>query len=143
MKNQIGFFISALLSGFVFAFGLAIGGMLDPANVQGFLDVFNWKPALIGVMGGAMVVFFVANRIALRMKRPIFAFDWSELPKIGFDIPKKVIIGNILFGVGWAISGFCPGPALVSIVTLSPSIILFVGAMVSGFVLWELLLKKI
>lgn len=143
MKNQLGFFISAFISGFIFAFGLAVGGMLDPANVQGFLDVYNWKPGLMGVMGGAMLTFFIAHRLAMRMKHPVFALSWSELPKIGFDIPKKVIIGNILFGVGWALSGFCPGPALASVVTLSSSTIYFVVAMVAGFVLWELLLKKI
>lgn len=143
MKNQFGFFVISFLSGLVFAFGLSIGGMLNPANVRGFLDVLNWKPALIGVMGGAMFVYFLANLIAKKMISPLFAIDWSELPTIGFDIPKKVIFGNILFGVGWALSGYCPGPAIVSLVTLSPSIILFVGSMISGFILWELHLKKI
>lgn len=143
MKNSRGFFFVSFLSGFVFALGLSIGGMLNPVNVQGFLDVYDWNPSLLGVMGGAALVYFVANRIALTRVAPVFASDWSQLPKIGFNLPLRVILGNILFGVGWAISGYCPGPAIASIATLSASTFFFVGSMIAGFIVWELFLKKI
>ncbi|MFZ9519429.1 MAG: DUF6691 family protein [Silvanigrellaceae bacterium] len=126
--------IAALVSGALFAVGLGIAGMLNPANVRGFLDILGeWKPALMFVMVGAIAVYAAANQISLRMKKPMFDTDWGNLPRPGFDFPNQAKLGAVLFGVGWGLAGFCPGPAIVSLVSLNPTVFIFTAAMLLGF----------
>jgi uncharacterized membrane protein YedE/YeeE len=124
----------AVISGVLFAIGLGISGMLNPANVRGFLDILgDWKPALMLVMVGAIAVYGIANQFVLRMKKPVFESDWGHLPRPGFDFPLQAKVGAVLFGVGWGLAGLCPGPAIVSLVSLNPSVLLFVVSMFVGF----------
>lgn len=124
----------AVISGVLFAIGLGISGMLNPANVRGFLDILGeWKPALMLVMVGAIAVYGIANQVVLRMKKPFFEADWGHLPRPGFDFPMQAKVGAVLFGVGWGLAGLCPGPAIVSLVSLNPSVLLFVVSMFAGF----------
>ena len=121
-------------AGALFAVGLAISGMTLPDKVIGFLDVTGeWDPALIGVMGGAVLVYAVVWRLARRMERPVVAQTFSLPTRTALD--ARLIGGSAIFGVGWGLSGFCPGPALVSVgpgaVDL-PGVLIFVAAMILG-----------
>jgi uncharacterized protein len=128
----------AFFAGLVFSVGLGLGGMLNPANVVGFLDVFgNWKPDLALVMASAIPTYAIFVFLSKKMSKPMQAADWTHLPKVGWDISKKALMGSALFGIGWGISGFCPGPALVSVVSLQASVLLFVACMVLGFVVYD------
>ncbi len=125
MKNPV----VAFAVGLVFALGLGLAGMTQPARVIGFLDLFGrWDPTLLFVMLGAIPVYFVCYR--LRRPSPLFASSY-DLPAPG-RIDGRLIAGAALFGIGWGLAGFCPGPALVSLVTLLPAVLLFVGAMLIG-----------
>ena len=123
--------LTAALSGLLFAFGLAVGGMTDAGNVVGFLDVTGvWKPGLAFVMAGALAVFSVGRLLVLRRGRPLFA-ERFPLTRTGVD--RSLVVGSATFGLGWGIAGYCPGPALVSAAS-SVDALLFVGAMLGG--LW-------
>lgn len=131
----------ALLSGTLFGAGLALSGMMNPARVRGFLDIFgNWDPTLAFVMGGALLVMAIAWRIQARMHRPLVCEDFS-LPGTKL-IDPKLIGGSALFGVGWGLAGLCPGPAIASLAVNFGSVIVFVLAMVAGMVLFRLLEGK-
>ncbi len=126
--------VVAFGAGVLFAVGLAISGMTLPEKVIGFLDVTGeWDPALIGVMGGAILVYAVVWRLAQRMERPLMASSFS-LPTRS-DLDARLIGGSAIFGVGWGLSGFCPAPAIVSVgpgaVDL-PGVLIFVAAMILG-----------
>lgn len=124
----------ALVAGVLFAIGLGVSGMLNPANVRGFLDILGeWKPALAMVMVGAIAVYAVANQLSQRMQKPVLDANWSNLPRPGFEFPNQAKLGAVLFGVGWGMAGFCPGPAIVSLVSLNPSVLIFTVAMIVGF----------
>lgn len=134
MNSNVSRSVFALVSGLLFAVGLGVAGMLNPANVRGFLDILGeWKPALMFVMVGAIAVYAIANQIALRMKKPLLADDWNNLPRPGFDFPNKAKLGAVLFGIGWGLAGFCPGPAIVSLVSLNPTVLIFTASMLVGF----------
>ena len=134
MSSVFSRFLVALVSGAIFAIGLGVSGMLNPANVQGFLDILGeWKPGLMFVMVGAIAVYAVSNLISQRMQKPVLDADWSNLPRPGFDFPNQAKLGAIMFGVGWGLAGFCPGPAIVSLVSLNPSVIIFTVTMLVGF----------
>lgn len=127
MKALIGF-----ASGFVFALGLALARMTDPNQVLAFLDVAGaWDPALAFVMGGAIPVFAVAFHSSKRRARPVFAERFQH-PTARF-IDGRLLAGAVLFGVGWGVAGYCPGPALVSAASGSTEAILFSISMVSAF----------
>lgn len=124
-------------SGLLFAFGLALGGMLDPARVIGFLDVFgSWDPSLAFVMAGAVGVNMMAYRWIRRRARPLFAETFA-LP-IACAIDRRLVVGSAVFGVGWALSGYCPGPALTNLATGSATAIGFVIAMAAGMAVGQL-----
>lgn len=126
--------ISALLAGLLFALGLGLAGMTNPNNVLGFLDVTgDWNPALGFVMAGALAVHTVFVRFAKRRDAPVFEgrFAWPTRA----DIDSRLLLGAILFGVGWGLSGYCPGPAVVSLVTLSPSVLVFMLSMLVAMVI--------
>jgi uncharacterized protein len=120
------------LIGFSFAVGLAIGGMTIPAKVIGFLDVAGaWDPSLAFVMMGAVAVYAVAQRMSRRMARPLLGNAFAALPAAPVD--RRLLVGSALFGAGWGLAGYCPGPALVSVATGSRATIAFVLAMLAGF----------
>lgn len=123
--------VSALFIGMLFGFGLAVSEMIDPARVIGFLDVAgSWDPTLLFVMGGALALTVPAFPLILRRVRPLLA-DFFALPtKSKLDGP--LIAGAIIFGIGWGIAGFCPGPALAALASGSPTVALFVVAMIAG-----------
>ncbi|WP_407068133.1 DUF6691 family protein [Methylobacterium crusticola] len=122
---------TALLSGLVFGVGLALSGMLDPARVRGFLDVTGaWDPTLAFVLAGAVTASGLGTALARRLRRPVLAnsFDWPTRSRIDFAL----ILGAGLFGVGWGLSGFCPGPAVAALSGRSLPVAVFVVAMLAG-----------
>ncbi len=120
-----------LLIGLVFALGLIAGGMTDPAKVKGFLDVFGaWDPSLALVMGGAIAVGVLAFAAA-RRRRTAWTGDAMEIPCVT-AIDRRLVGGGVLFGIGWGIAGFCPGPALVASGSGLGSAGIFVAAMLAG-----------
>ncbi|HIF10617.1 MAG TPA: YeeE/YedE family protein [Sneathiellales bacterium] len=124
--------IFALGAGSVFGLGLALSQMTNPAKVQAFLDVVGaWDPSLIFVMGGAVVVSFFAFRVILRRPAPVLTPGFL-LPTMK-DIDKRLVGGSALFGIGWGLAGFCPGPAISSLAFGHWQSYLFVAAMVAGF----------
>ncbi|EMG51348.1 hypothetical protein WYI_22815 [Ochrobactrum sp. CDB2] len=129
-------FCSALASGAVFGFGLSMSGMLNPVRVQGFLDIFGvWDPSLAFVLGGAVVMAFIGVHITKRMQHPIFDDSFHVPTRRRIDAP--LIIGSALFGLGWGIGGFCPGPALAALSMGLPQTVLFVIAMLVGMIIHD------
>lgn len=133
--------ILTLLSGIIFALGLGISGMTLPQKVIGFLDVTNWDPSLAFVMVGAIAVHFIAYQFQKKMEKPKLA-EKFEIPT-RTDISPQLIGGAVLFGAGWGLGGFCPGPALVSLTSLNATVFIFVGSMIVGMLLFHKLLKPI
>lgn len=123
--------IVALLSGLLFGLGLAVSQMIDRERVLGFLDVLGkWDATLMFVLGGAVGVTVISFRFILPLKHPLFDRQFY-LPTRN-DIDGKLILGAVIFGIGWGISGFCPGPAVVSLVQLSLNPIIFILAFIGG-----------
>lgn len=134
--------IIALISGIVFGAGLAIGGMLDPSKVSGFLDLFGvWDPSLAFVMGGGVLVNGIGYLLIKNNEKPVFGDDF-KLPTSRI-IDRPLLIGAALFGIGWGIGGLCPGPAVAS-VFLNPSDgIGFMVFMMAGLVLGRVLGRRL
>ena len=123
--------VVAMLAGVLFALGLVVSGMADPANVTGFLDVTgDWNPALAFVMAGAIAIHAPFVRIVHQRRSPLFdaGFHWPQHTRID----PALIVGAVLFGVGWGLSGYCPGPALVSLGSRGSAVLVFVMAMLAG-----------
>ena len=132
---------SIFLSGLLFGLGLVVSGMVNPAKVVGFLDLSgNWDPSLILVMGGGLLITVPAFHIILKNSQPLFEPNFF-LPTLDV-IDSKLIIGAILFGLGWGIAGFCPGPAMAALVSLNPTVLLFVVAMLVGMGLHHVVLER-
>ncbi|MBX7495100.1 YeeE/YedE family protein [Qipengyuania sp. 6B39] len=130
----------ALLSGAIFGFGLALSGMMDPGRVRGFLDVFGaWDPTLAFVMGGAVLVMAVTWVVQRRMTRPAFAVEFN-LPGTQL-LDARLIGGSAMFGVGWGLSGLCPGPAVASLATAFLPAAIFVGSMTAGIFLHRIVTR--
>nr|WP_294847416.1 DUF6691 family protein [uncultured Sphingomonas sp.] len=131
----------ALLSGLLFGAGLMIGGMVIPARVRGFLDIFGaWDPTLAFVMGGAVVVMAVAWPFQRRMNKP---FGASEFLLPGRqDIDGKLVGGSVLFGVGWGLAGICPGPAIASLALVPMKVLPFLVAMAAGMAAHHMLFES-
>ncbi|MEI8393514.1 MAG: DUF6691 family protein [Rhodospirillaceae bacterium] len=123
--------LAALLAGVLLGAGLALSGMTDPRVVIGFLDVAGaWNPALALVMAGAVTVTFVGYRLVFRCGRPLLAESFSlPAPKA---IDSRLLLGAALFGVGWGLAGYCPGPALASLSAGATGTLIFVAAMAAG-----------
>jgi uncharacterized membrane protein YedE/YeeE len=118
-------------AGLAFALGLGVAGMTRPENVIAFLDVAGaWDPALAFVMAGAIGVHALALLLGRRRVRPVLEPKFEAPSKTGID--ARLLAGAAIFGVGWGASGLCPGPALVALMSLSPSVLAFVPAMVVG-----------
>jgi len=125
---------SGLMTGLLFGLGLCLSGMTDPAVVQGFLDIAgDWNPALIFVMAGGVAVTFVGYRLAVPKSRPLWASAFS-LPTAA-AIDASLLLGAAIFGVGWGLAGYCPGPAMVSLASGRSQVIIFVVAMLTGMIL--------
>lgn len=125
--------LTGLLTGFIFGLGLCLSRMTDPAVVQGFLDAAGaWDPTLLFVMGGGVAVAFVGYRYVLQRKQPLWAPKFPSAPSGTIDAP--LLSGAAIFGVGWGLSGYCPGPAVVSLASGRREILLFIAAMVVGMI---------
>jgi uncharacterized protein len=131
----------ALAAGLLFGAGLAVSGMIDPTRVQGFLDLFgNWDPTLAFVIGGAMAPMAIAWWIKSRMLSPVAAraFDLPETR----SLDMKLATGAILFGMGWGISGLCPGPAIADLVVAPMQAFTFVAAMIAGMAVHRIIVPN-
>ncbi|NBS47189.1 MAG: YeeE/YedE family protein [Betaproteobacteria bacterium] len=129
--------LSEFLVGLIFGLGLILAGMTDPAKVIGFLDLFGqWDPSLAFVMGGAILVGVFSFGFA-RRRATTFLGGAFHLPTRN-DIDRRLVIGSLVFGAGWGLAGFCPGPGLVSMAAGEPKALAFVAAMVGGMLLFEL-----
>jgi hypothetical protein len=123
--------VVALLSGVLFGIGLLISGMAKPAKVIGFLDVFGaWDASLMLVMVGAIAVHFVAYRIASGKSSPLLAAKFNVPTRR--DIDLKLLFGATVFGIGWGLGGYCPGPGLVSLASGHAAVLVFVAALLVG-----------
>lgn len=131
----------ALISGLIFGLGLIAGGMTDPTKVKAFLDVFGaWDPSLALVMGGAIAVGVFAFAAAKR-RSLAWTGEHMEIPT-NTVIDTRLVLGGVLFGAGWGIGGFCPGPALVALGSGLESAAIFVAAMLVGMLLHDRFLAK-
>jgi uncharacterized membrane protein YedE/YeeE len=133
--------ISEFVVGLVFGLGLILAGMTDPGKVIGFLDLAGpWDPSLAFVMGGAIAVAVAAFALA-RKRTQNFLGGAMHLPTRS-DIDQRLIVGSLVFGAGWGIAGFCPGPAIVSLAAGQPEALLFVVAMLVGMAIFEILERR-
>jgi len=133
--------LMALASGLIFGIGLIASGMTNPAKIKGFLDLFGaWDPTLALVMGGAVGMAMVAFARAKRR-----SVSWTGAPMevpAGTAIDRRLVLGGVLFGVGWGIAGFCPGPAIVAAASGVPAALLFVATMLIGMTVHDRWLSK-
>ncbi|KQT58676.1 hypothetical protein ASG52_21325 [Methylobacterium sp. Leaf456] len=128
---------AALAMGLVFGLGLSLSGMLDPARVQGFLDVTGaWDPTLMFVLGGAVTVALAGFALARRLPQPVLDARFDLPTNRRIDAP--LLGGAALFGIGWGLSGLCPGPAVAALSTGAPPILVFVPAMLVGMAAFRL-----
>ncbi|MFW5966130.1 MAG: DUF6691 family protein [Persicimonas sp.] len=129
----------AFLSGVIFAVGLAVGGMTQPKKVVDFLDFFggsNWDPSLAFVMGGAVLVYAIAYRLVIKRQRPLLEQKFHVPTRS--DLDWRLVAGGALFGVGWGLGGYCPGPGLTALVALESPAFIFVASMAVGMILFSL-----
>lgn len=128
--------VAPLFCGLILGTGLLVSGMVQPGKVLGFLDIFGaWDPSLAVVMAAALAVAMPGFMLARSRPRPLLArqYFWPGKPEI--DLP--LVLGAGLFGIGWGLVGLCPGPALESLATLSPDVVVFVAAMAGGMVVHD------
>lgn len=138
MKNAL----AALMVGFIFALGLGLSGMTQPEKVVRFLDIFgDWDPSLIFVMGGAIAVHAVTYRLIRRRRTPLLSTQWHVPAKT--EITPALVIGGLLFGVGWGLGGFCPGPAVTSLASFELRPLVFVISMLVGMMVFKWVDKKL
>ncbi len=131
--------VASLIAGLIFGIGLIISGMVNPAKVQNFLDLFGtWDPSLAFVMGGAIAVGLPGFWLLGKWSKPLFteAFQWPTRT----DFDSKLIVGSAIFGVGWGLGGLCPGPAVTALSIGSSGVLVFVPAMLVG--MWATKLVK-
>jgi uncharacterized membrane protein YedE/YeeE len=131
MKN-----LSSLIVGFLFAIGLTVSGMTQPKKVMGFLDFFGaWDPSLLFVMLGAVIFHLITYRLIRKKTTPLLDKNWYVPTKK--EITPALIIGSAIFGIGWGLGGFCPGPAMVSLASFELRPLLFVLSMITGMYLFK------
>lgn len=137
MKNKL----AALVVGFIFALGLGVSGMTQPQKVVGFLDLFgNWDPSLIFVMAGSIIVHFITYKFIRKRNSPLLSAKWHVPTKK--DITLSLVLGSFLFGIGWGLGGFCPGPAVTSLASFEQKPFLFVISMLVGMYVFKFMDKK-
>jgi hypothetical protein len=123
--------VTAFVSGLLFGIGLVVSGLANPAKVQNFLDLAGtWDPSLALVMAGAVAVTAIGYRLAWQRGSPLFEANF-QLP-LAAAIDARLLAGAAIFGIGWGLGGFCPGPALVALTELGGSKVAFVAAMLAG-----------
>ena len=131
--------LAALVAGVTFGVGLVLSGMTEPGNVIAFLNLSpNWSPALLVVMGSALVVTGIGYRLGGRRSAPLF--DTTFHQPTANRIDRRLMMGAGMFGIGWGVAGYCPGPAIVGAFLLDSRALLFIAAYVVGtlvFELWE------
>ncbi len=133
--------LAILISGVLFGAGVTISGMVNPMKVLNFMDIFGqWDPTLIFVMGAGLIVTFAGYRIVFKRPAPLFAPEF-KLPANQL-IDAKLLGGAALFGLGWGMTGFCPGPAVASLVFGRTENVMFVAAMAIGMVATRQLLSR-
>lgn len=133
--------VFSLLAGLLFGLGLILAGMTDPSKVQGFLDLAGaWDPSLALVMGGAILVGLGGFALAHRRTESLLGLD-MQLPA-NRQIDRRLVGGSLVFGIGWGIAGFCPGPGLAALGMGEPKAVLFVAAMVVGMAGFEWLERR-
>ena len=133
--------ISEFVAGLLFGIGLIVSGMTNPGKVLGFLDLAGrWDPSLAFVMGGAILIGVFAFRIAKQRTSTLLG-GTLHLPK-GSTIDKRLVFGSLVFGAGWGLAGFCPGPALVSLAMGQSKALVFVVAMLAGMKIFEVLERR-
>ena len=133
--------IAEFFVGLLFGLGLIVAGMTDPAKVLGFLDLAGmWDPSLAFVMGGGILVGLGAFAVA--KKRTTNFLGGAMLLPTSTDIDKRLIGGGLLFGAGWGLAGFCPGPAIVSLGAGQPKAAVFVAAMLAGMAVFEVIERR-
>ncbi|MBF5005697.1 YeeE/YedE family protein [Diaphorobacter caeni] len=133
--------LSALIAGLIFGLGLILSGMGNPAKVQNFLDFFGtWDPSLALVMVGAIAVGLIAFTWAKRRKTALFG-EPMQLPTAR-TIDTRLLLGSAMFGIGWGLAGFCPGPALMNLFTMHKEVVIFVVSMVVGMLLQQTWARK-
>ena len=130
--------LTAFGSGLLFGLGLIVSQMVNPAKVLGFLDLAGrWDPTLLLVMAGAVAVGAIAFLFADRQTQSLLHAP-MQLPKPG-QVDARLVVGSLVFGMGWGLAGFCPGPAITALGTMQPKPIVFVVAMLAGMLVFELL----
>jgi hypothetical protein len=135
-KNIVG-----LLTGILFGLGLALSGMTQPQKVLNFLDVTgHWDPSLLFVLGGAVGVTVITFRFILRRKMPVLGNRYYFSDKTKIDRP--LVLGAALFGMGWGIAGYCPGPAVASMAAPNWEVLVFLPAMLLGIFIQKLVASK-
>jgi uncharacterized membrane protein YedE/YeeE len=133
--------LSAAFVGLVFSLGLGLAGMTQPLKIIGFLDVFgNWNPALLFVMVGAISVHAIAYRMIIKRSRPLLSPEW-HIPK-NDKVTPSLILGSMIFGIGWGLAGYCPGPAITSLASLQSRPVIFVVCMLLGMFCFKILDQK-
>lgn len=132
------YIITSLITGIIFGIGLILSGMTNPAKVIGFLDLASrWDPSLGLVMGGAILIGLFASRWAAGRKQSLTGAV-MRVPT-ATHIDRRLVMGGLTFGVGWGLAGYCPGPALVSLASGGAKPLVFVAAMVTGMIVFEVL----
>ncbi|MFM7084109.1 MAG: DUF6691 family protein [Hyphomicrobium sp.] len=132
--------LANLILGLLFGFGLLLSGMTDPAKVQNFLDIAGtWDPSLAFVMGGAILVTATGYALVRRRKGPLLEPSF-QIPNIQ-KVDRRLILGSALFGIGWGLGGFCPGPALTSLYQAASGTLVFVPSMLIGIVAGTLYIR--
>ncbi len=137
--------LSALVSGALFGVGLGVAGMTRPEKIIAFLDITgDWDPSLLFVMGGALVVYFVAHRLLVvrerGVARPLLAPKF-ELPTRR-DLDRSLLAGAFVFGVGWGLAGYCPGPAIVALTGGALNPFVFVASMIAGMIIYRVTILR-
>ena len=133
---------AAFISALIFGLGLGVSGMTDPENVRGFLDIFgNWKPALMFVMGGAVLFHGFSYTLITKRRSPLLGGSFSIPQKKLVD--ARLIAGSALFGIGWGLGGYCPGPAISSLFTFDSSVFIFLISMIAGMFFFHYLFKPV
>ncbi len=132
---------NAFLVGLIFGFGLIVSGMANPAKVIGFLDLAGaWDPSLAFVMGGAISIGAGAFTIAKKRQRSLLG-EPMRLPN-ATELDKNLLGGSLVFGIGWGLSGFCPGPAVVSAAAGQPKALIFIVSMLAGMALYKVIKRQ-
>lgn len=137
MMNKI---LSALLAGSIFGVGLSLSAMVDPNKIINFLDITgHWDPSLLFVLGGAVMVTLVSYRFIFAQGKPVFDNEF-QLPS-AFKIDAKLLIGSSLFGIGWGLVGYCPGPVVASLGFGFEEPLIVVGSLLAGMMLHKAIVK--